>query len=152
MGKGQNQMDRNEAKAKFWLRVKKIKNGCWEWTGLLFRGYGINGPNYFRRTIGTSRAHRISWHLHGKPLIPGMVLDHICRNRKCVKLSHLRQVTVQQNSTENNTGPAAANKIKTHCSRGHKYPEISQPGVIRHCLPCNAMYMRNKRAKQVIHA
>jgi hypothetical protein len=43
------------------------------------------------------------------PIPEGMVIDHMCHSRKCVRPSHLQVVTQKQNS-ENLSGPRLASK------------------------------------------
>lgn len=68
-------------------------DGCRVWTGSKNdRGYGkmwaIDEYKY---------AHRYSWERVNGPIPNGMHIDHICRNRACVEVSHLRLATNKQN-------------------------------------------------------
>lgn len=114
-----------EAKAllkhgKEFLRSELIKNReivgeCWEWSGGTFvSGYGR--INIDRISI---RVHRLSYLVFTGPLRIGLVIDHICRNRRCFRPEHLGQVTAQVNAMENNSGASAINAAKTHCKNGH---------------------------------
>lgn len=141
------------------IRKKISKNketGCWEWTGGLNRGYGIawwNGT--------TMRAHRVVYGLLVRELNgPDELLDHGCRNPRCVNPAHLRPVTHQQNSIENSFGVSAINAAKTHCKRGHPLvPGNLQPAQLRlgerACWICYNEYRKlrmrelSKRAKAV---
>ncbi len=102
---------------------------CWEWTGTLnYKGYGK-----FWYPKGAS-AHRFSYLIHvGK--IPGkLVVDHLCRNRKCVNPLHLRLLTAREN-TLIGFGSGAINKRKTECKNGH--PLTRRPGSkVRRCEIC----------------
>jgi len=74
-------------------------NGCLEWIGYKdVGGYGVI-------QIGEIhwRVHRYAWsHEHGA--IPdNMEIDHMCHNRACHNIDHLRVVTRKQN-TENHQG------------------------------------------------
>jgi hypothetical protein len=98
---------------RFWAHVEKT-DSCWNWTGAVDsnHGYGrirIDGQRW--------RAHRLSWTLLAGPIPEGLVIDHICRNRRCVNPEHLRTVTAAVNSTENTVGHAT----KTHCIHGHEF-------------------------------
>jgi hypothetical protein len=87
---------------RFWAKVN-ITLTCWEWTGARkHNGYGV----FTLRTGLTVRAHRLSYEwAHG--LIPDrMQVDHMCGNRLCVRVDHLRLVTNKQNQ-EHRSGATA---------------------------------------------
>lgn len=52
-----------------------------------------------RRMVG---AHRFSYELVNGPIQEGMVIDHTCRERRCVNPDHLRESTIQQNLEHQN--------------------------------------------------
>lgn len=94
----------DKVKKRFFDKVNKTNN-CWIWTGArtAYRpkrvladptlGYGVitvnNRPFY---------AHRLSWLIHKGPLIPGLVVDHLCDNSLCVNPDHLQHVTNTENT------------------------------------------------------
>ena len=135
----------------FLSRITYCSNtGCWEWRGALSRqGYGI-----FCQERKNIAAHRISFSVFKGPLLPKLVIDHICRNRKCVNPDHLRQVTQKENMLENSVGVAKINHLKTHCSNGHEFTEdniLKQPRGKR-CRECKRSdslkwYSKNGRQK-----
>jgi len=65
------------------------ETGCWIWQRTTTAyGYGwirVNGK-------GTNAHRAIYERLHG-PVPPGLVVDHLCRNRICVNPDHLEVVT-----------------------------------------------------------
>ncbi|WP_425456790.1 HNH endonuclease [Aeromicrobium piscarium] len=87
----------------------------------------------------TLAAHRVSLLIAGVELIPGRVVDHICRVRRCVNPEHLRQLTNRDNILAG-VGATAINARKTHCKRGHEYtPENTYQGNRgRECRECRA--------------
>ncbi len=96
---------------RFWSKVWRSPYGCWYWESALDSdGYGV-----FRFPWGTFKAHRISYELANGPIPDGLTLDHLCRNRRCVRPDHLEAVT----STENiRRSPRCQ---VTHCKHGHPF-------------------------------
>lgn len=129
-----------KAQERFWSKVHKTDT-CWIWTGSRWLGYGRF--SYNSRNV---LAHRVSymWE-HGDP---GPNLDHLCRNRACVRPSHLESVTHTENVRRGipNNGKAA----RTSCIRGHEYTEENtrwrSDGRGRECRACerNRTHVRAK--------
>jgi len=97
---------------RFWAKVD-TSGDCWEWLGAKTRRYGnfhIDRPGARRATV---YAHRVSWVLAGRTLIPGYELDHLCRNPPCVNPNHLEQVTHAENTRR-------AFPRKEECAAGHE--------------------------------
>lgn len=70
------------------------ETGCWVWTGYVSPdGYGRIG-----KANGSKVAHRVIYEEMVGTIPAGFILDHICRNRKCINPKHLRPVTVGQNN------------------------------------------------------
>lgn len=68
--------------------------GCWNWNLAVFgSGYGMDTVN--RRPV---RAHKRQWELRFGRVPRGMVLDHLCRNRRCVNPDHLEPVSNAENN------------------------------------------------------
>lgn len=137
----------------FWEKVRK-SDGCWEWIGARdVRGYGLH--HGVRRKY---LAHRVSYAMaYGE--VKGLDLDHLCRNRACVRPDHLEAVSHRENCRRGN-GWAGLNARKTHCPQGHEYtPENTkivfkktQPNGGRVCRACrrekNAEKLRRRYARR----
>lgn len=77
---------------RFWAYVDKTDD-CWVWTGYKLRGYGqlqVKGK--------TQKAHRVAYELEVGLIPDGLVLDHLCRNRACVRPTHLEAVRQSTNA------------------------------------------------------
>lgn len=123
--------------ARFWSNVDK-SGSCWLWTGRLNdTGYGV-----FFTGKRDYVSHRVSfWALRG-PFALEMMIDHICRVRRCVNPDHLRVATSRENTLAG-VGASAINARKTHCIRGHRLDGENvqmrkRPGKPpeRRCLAC----------------
>lgn len=68
---------------------------CIAWTGYLDEG------GYARLTVDGAKvyAHRWVWERTNGPVPRDIDVDHICHNRACVKIEHLRLASKQQNSS-----------------------------------------------------
>lgn len=83
--------------ARFWAKVDRHEGGCWVWMGGVNRkGYGQFGVLTAEGVVGY-RAHRLAYELEVGAIPPGMVLDHLCRNRRCVNPDHLEPVSDSEN-------------------------------------------------------
>jgi hypothetical protein len=83
--------------------------------------------------------HRLTYELFtGLPIPEGLQIDHLCRNRACVKPTHLEPVTMQENL---NRGESR-NVYRTHCRNGHEFTEentyIHPTGGSRTCRTCRS--------------
>jgi hypothetical protein len=78
---------------RFMKYIDKSK-GCWEWTGYTNRVYG-HGCFTYQGTQYSS--YRFSYLLFNGPIEKGLVVRHMCNNRKCVNPDHLKIGTQQDN-------------------------------------------------------
>ena len=120
-----------------WKRV----GDCHEWQGTKDRdGYGTIT---FRRA--PRRASRVAMFLAGRPIPPGMVANHTCRNRSCVNPQHIEPLTATENSRKDSRSLGYVNSQKTHCKNGHPYDR--QYGKQRYCSICEAAKSKRLRSK-----
>lgn len=128
-----------------WFDRARIGDECWEWCGPKNRkGYGtIHNPN------GSTLAHRVGWQLVNGNVPVGMELDHLCRNRACVRPSHLEAVTHYENIMRGELGHL--HTPGEVCGNGHSMDEsnayIATSGK-RRCRSCNREKTRRNRERQ----
>ena len=80
---------------RFWSKVNRTKNGCWEWAGSTHKGYGE-----IRLNNKTWRAHILSYRLFNTDYKQGLCVRHKCDNPGCVNPKHLELGTTQQNTQD----------------------------------------------------
>lgn len=128
----------------FWDRVIKT-DGCWVW------GRGLTGAGYGEFQVGgrVFLTHRYAYELVNGPIPQGLELDHLCRNRRCVRPDHLEAVTPRVNQ-HRGEGFSGVNHRKTHCVNGHLLAgpnlQVQQTGLRvgrRRCAACH----RERRRK-----
>jgi len=127
---------------KFWERVRLVESGCLEWQGSMIPdGYGTFWDG--KKSI---LAHRFAYEESNGKIKKGLVIDHLCRNRKCVEAKHMEAVTNKENILRGE-GAGAKNNRKTKCPRGHDY-KIATGGTAkwrnRICRKCDKARQSNK--------
>lgn len=127
----------------FWSQVSK-SDGCWEWRG------PVSPDGYGRTTVDGVRwfTHRYAYTVQRGEIPAGLVIDHLCRNRRCCNPDHLEPVTARENILRG-VGVSALNAAKTHCGRGHLLDEANvyvppKNPTQRHCRACKAIHNRKK--------
>jgi len=104
------------------------------------RGITTNGYSRIRINGKMQQAHRWAWELVNGEIEAGKVIDHICSNRRCVSIDHLRMVTQSENIL---AGKHSINN-KTYCKQGHlfsKHLMVRKSGK-RECGECNRVRAR----------
>lgn len=68
--------------------------GCWEYKFYLSKaGYG---SKWYRGRV--RKMHRITWELVNGDIPSSMVINHLCRNKKCCNPKHLESTTQADNA------------------------------------------------------
>lgn len=118
-------------------RITVTEAGCWTWDVLTGRGYGK--ATYQGRDMN---AHRAVWLAVIGPLDDDQPLDHLCRNRACVRPIHMEPVTYSENIRRGH----AARGVYDDCPRGHGPKTLDDRGRVR-CKPCRADQARARRER-----
>lgn len=78
--------------AHFWAKVEIGGTAmCWIWHGQKVNGYG--------RFRG-ERAHRYAYQLHRGAIPDGLMIRHMCGNKRCVNPDHLEPGTMADNAQD----------------------------------------------------
>lgn len=128
---------------RFMLKTEIADDGCWRWTGALYRltGYAAFSDETRRMTY----AHRWAYEHYVGPIPDGCQVDHLCHNRdascpggptclhrQCANPDHLRAVIQRDNMR-------ACVERRGTCRRGHKQDSdnvyVDRRGY-RTCLDC----------------
>lgn len=138
---------------RFWAKVGDTSDpdACWPWTASMYR----NGYGAFYFNGRTNCAHRAAYEMFVGPISPGLVIDHLCRNRACVNPIHLEPVTQYVNL---HRSPITLNSLKaaqTHCVHGHEFtPENTWyrcKGKGRYCKTCWKARAEVRKARECTH-
>lgn len=119
--------------ARFWAKADRSDEaGCWPWLGSRIpTGYG-----YWRNRP----AHRWAYEMAIGPIPKGYEVDHLCRNRGCVRPNHLEAVTKRENVRRSLSPPGInAKKVRAVC--GHPFDAINSNGG-RECTSCRRVRHR----------
>ena len=124
-----------------------VVENCWEWIGAM----SVDGYGVCRRLRRNLYAHRVVYESFVGQIPSGLVLDHLCNNKRCVNPHHLKPVTQRENILRG-AGTSAAHAAKTECLKGHPLSgenmKIGKRGS-RVCITCErtrslASYYRNR--------
>lgn len=98
-------------------------------------------------------AHRIVMVVATGNNSPALLVDHLCRNRSCVRLSHLEFVTESENVRRGEAWHHfLKKKEQTHCLNGHSLEDalasVRPSGTVkRECRTCHMLRERKRRQR-----
>lgn len=135
---------------RFWNKISTDNNtGCWDWSGYIHEsGYGgvcWRGKN--------RKAHRVFYEVlvgNLPKFIPGgLVLDHLCRNRKCCNPMHLELITHKENLNRGIVAEVTRqrHRARTHCKYGHHLDEENTYNY-KHRRICKKCALRRNRVRR----
>lgn len=141
---------------RFWEKVNKSApvsshaphlGKCWYWIGTHHStGYGM----FYARPGQRARAHRFAYEMENGEIPKGLVIDHLCRIRHCVRPCHLEVVTHRTNILRG-VSNSARNATKDRCFRGHPFsPDNTYIGSNgqRICKTCRREWTREYRRRK----
>jgi hypothetical protein len=121
---------------RLWSRVVKT-GSCWLWQGCV----GSHGHGQLMYKTVRYQAHRVAYEEARGTIPEGLVLDHLCRQPRCVRPDHLEPVTNAENVLRG-VSQAALNVHKTHCHKGHP---LAGANLMHRVRPADGRHFRNCR-------
>jgi len=107
--------------------------------GCMVSGYSTGSHGYSQigwsdggRTV-MRLGHRVAWEAAHGPIPEGMTIDHMCRNRRCINVEHMRLLRNEVNAQQNDQS------TRSHCPHGHAYTHANtyvDPRGHRRCRAC----------------
>lgn len=94
-------------------------------------------PHGYAR-VGKAYAHRLAYAAAHGPIPKGLVIDHLCRTKRCINPAHLEAVTSREN-TQRHFGEA--------CPRGHTGQFRIRSDGARACRACGVIHTTNWRSR-----
>jgi hypothetical protein len=126
-------------------RVEISENGCWEWK--LSSGSHGYPQGSIEHITGqrVSLAHRLSYQAFVGEIPEGAQVDHLCRNRNCVRPDHLEAVSQQVNIRRQYGLPEDLSK----CARGHVGKRRRDSRGMIFCAVCHSESNKAYRQRKI---
>ena len=108
--------------------------------------HGYAQVGWFNRVDGRgmTTAHRASWKYHYGDDPGDMTVDHLCRNRRCVRPDHLRLLGNRDNARMNSA--AGHYPLEWSCHRNH--PAERRSTVTGVCLDCHRIASKRYESRK----
>lgn len=125
----------NKRRAPDLSRFLPVEHGfrtpCWDWTGPKTRkGYGRIQVGGVHR-----QAHAVAYEATRGPIPAGFVLDHLCRNRGCIRPDHLEAVPVAVNTRRGALAKLNPSKVEAIRADERPHSQIARDfGVSRQTI------------------
>jgi hypothetical protein len=130
---------------RFWDKVQ-FSDTCWLWqAACVEKGYGV-----VKVRGRMERAHRVAYELARGPIPEGMVIDHLCRVRHCVRPDHLEVVTYAENNRRGANGFALTGRCRAGLHDMTDPANVYEHHGARRCRPCSQL--RRGAHRQEAHA
>ena len=122
-------------------------------TGCHISTYSVASHGYAQigwHTAGEPRrgtlAHRAAWTAVYGQIPEGMTIDHLCKNRRCVNVEHLRLLTNYENArrTSGRDWPLG------RCLHGHSNEHLVNWAGRWHCRICAGDWQSAHRARKAV--
>lgn len=128
---------------RFWAKVDKSRD-CWLWTAATNGTYGVMGSGNER-----DYAHRLAVIFDGRGIPKGMQVDHLCRNKLCVRPDHLDIVTPKENFSRvprETMRHVIRSRTRVRCGKGHPLTSDNvfhrKNESFRRCRTCHRLQSR----------
>lgn len=107
-------------------------------------GWHANGTRH------VTLCHRVVWNWFRGHIPDGMTIDHMCKNRRCVRLAHLRMISNLENARRTSGRDWALGEcINGHPNEGNWLP--AGPGRAKgYCKVCRAAAEQRRRNDPVL--
>lgn len=123
--------------ARFWKKVIKNSDGCWEWAASHIGGYGT-----FSIKEKSVYAHRVAFIIQNGPIPDGLVVCHKCDNKGCVRGDHLFSGTFKQNTED-----AISKRRMAYGLRNGAY---TKPDMVRVGIRNGRSVLDDRKVKEII--
>lgn len=134
----------DSARTRMWAKVDKTPT-CWLWQGRT----NSNGYGYIYIANQRYGVHRLSYAWSVGPIPDGLVIDHLCNVRGCVRPDHLRVTTQAENVlAEHSSTLARLRGEQVACIHGHAFTDANtyrRKNGTRACRTCLRERQRVKR-------
>ena len=140
-----------DPQVRFWKKVR-ADGECWIWAAAVNKQTGYGAFSINKRMVSS---HRFAYESMVGEIPAELMLDHLCRNRRCVNPFHLDPVTgkvnAQRGANADGGVGAAMQRAKTHCPQGHALSGLNlyrSPSKKRVCRTCRRASTERTRARR----